>query len=297
MTDTPPSDEPQAQADKPQAEPPASPAADPPTVVMPPVGPPPAGPVPPPPFTPGPPPPLRQPLSGRTWLILLTSIAAVLALLGGGGYLVNRTLDDRNTDGSAEPDSGGDFAGGAEADGGFEFGDTESIAVTPTAALPTCTTYPPAVDSAGRQHSYEAPNAIDGDLTTAWRCSGTQGQRLSMSFVCGVHLTAVGIDPGYDKVDVDGSDRFTQNRKVTRVTWTFDDGTSVEQQLRPERGIQTMPVDTTTRTATMTVTATVDGQPVTNKAGVTAAPFNDVTSVSEVRFTSRPADGGDPCAK
>lgn len=294
MTDTPPSDEPQAKADEAPAEPPASPAGDLPTVALPTVPAPLAGPLPPPPFAPGPPPPLRQPLSGRTWLIVLTSIAAVLALLGGGGYLLNRTLDDRNTDGSAEPDSGGDVAGAAE---GSDLGGTDSIAVTPTAALPTCTTYPPAVDSAGRRHSYEAPNAIDGDLTTAWRCSGTQGQRLSVSFVCGVHLTSVGIDPGYDKVDVDGSDRFTQNRKITRVTWTFDDGSSVEQQLRPERGIQTMPVDTTTRTATMTVTATVDGQPVTNKAGVTAAPFNDVTSVSEVRFASRPADGGDPCAK
>ncbi|MFC4602244.1 NADase-type glycan-binding domain-containing protein [Rhodococcus kronopolitis] len=243
-----------------------------------------------------PPPPPRQPLSGRTWLTLLAAVVAVAALLGGG-YLLNRSLDDRATAGSAEPDSGGDLGGDFAADGGFDFGDAGAIAVTPTAALPTCAGYPPAVDSAGRQHSYEAPNAIDGDLTTAWRCAGTQGQRLSMSFVCGVHLTSVGVDPGYDKVDADGSDRFAQNRKVTRVVWTFDDGSSVEQQLRPERGIQTMPVETTTRTATMTVAETVDGQPVTSRDGKAGAPFNDVTSVSEVRFAALSADGTDPCAQ
>ncbi|MGW0045251.1 NADase-type glycan-binding domain-containing protein [Rhodococcus sp. NPDC003348] len=255
------------------------------------------------PPNPLPPEPPRPPLSVRGWLAVAAAAAAVLALLAGGGYLLNRTLGDDETSvtGSAAPaaDDNGDLGGGDFATGDdFDFGaDTDTVAVAPTAVLPTCTPLPPAVDSAGRTHAYEAPNAIDGDVTTAWRCKGTQGQTLAISFPCSVHLATVGIDPGHDKTDPDGSDRFAQNRKVTRVKWTFDDGSSVEQQVEPRRGIQTMPVDTTARTATLTVLATVDGQPVTNRAGERSAPFNDVTSISEIRFTARAGDGGDGCVR
>lgn len=254
----------------------------------------------PPPSNPEPP---RPPLSARGWLAVATAAAAVVALLAGGGYLLNRTLTQADsTAGSAEPESGapvdGDAAG--EPDGsdlGAGAATADIVAVAPTAVLPTCTPVPPAVDSTGRTHAYEATNAIDGDVTTAWRCTGTQGQVLAVSFPCSVHLATVGVDPGHDKTDPDGSDRFAQNRKVTRVKWTFDDGSTVEQQLEPRRGIQTTPVDTTARTATLTVLATVDGQPVTNRAGEPAAPFNDITSISEVRFTARAGDGGDGCVR
>lgn len=252
----------------------------------------------------GPPEAPRPPLSVRGWIVVLAATAAVLTVLAGGGYLLNRALaDDAATvAGSAEPadeqgesDFGGDFGGDAE---GFDFGeDTGSVAIVPTAVLPTCTPVPPAIDSTGRSHAYEAQNAIDGDVSTAWRCTGTTGQTLAVSFPCTAALTTVGLDPGHDKTDPDGSDRFAQNRKVTKVKWTFDDGSTVEQQLEPRRGIQTMPVDTTARTATLTVLETIAGQPVTNRAGQPSAPFNDVTSISEVRFTARAGDGGDGCAR
>ncbi|WP_137874886.1 hypothetical protein [Rhodococcus sp. Q] len=247
--------------------------------------------------------PPQAPLSGRGWLVVLTSIAAVLVVLAGGGYLLNRALsDDSSVAGSAAPateEDGGEFGGGAgSGDLGGDMGAAgETVAVTPTAVLPTCTPVPPAIDSTGRSHTYEAPNAIDGDVSSAWRCTGTRGQTLAVSFPCTVALATVGIDPGHDKTDPDGSDRFAQNRKVTRVKWTFDDGTTVEQQLEPRRGIQTTPVDHRARTATLTVVDTVDGQPVTNRAGQTSAPFNDVTSISEVRFTALAGDGGDGCVR
>lgn len=243
----------------------------------------------------------KPPLSALGWLTVSIAVIAVLALLGGGGYLLNRTLneDTSTVAGSAEAAEadlgGGDFGGadGFDLDGNGFDGDT--VAVTPTAVLPTCATLPPSVDSTGRPFAYEAQNAVDGDVSTAWRCTGTRGQTLAVSFPCAVHLATVGIDPGHDKTDPDGSDRFAQNRKVTRVKWTFDDGTTVEQQVEPRRGIQEMPVDQTARTATLTVLDTVDGQPVANRAGQQSAPFNDVTSISEIRFTARPGAGGDGC--
>lgn len=247
----------------------------------------------------GPPEPSRPPLSVAGWIVVLTAIAAVLALLVGGGYLLNRALaDDPGTvAGSATPAEDQDDLSGGDGDGADLGDDVETVAVTPTAVLPTCTPQPPAIDSTGRPHAYEATNAVDGDVTTAWRCTGTQGQTLAVSFPCSVHLATVGLDPGHDKTDPDGSDRFAQNRKVTRVKWTFDDGTTVEQQVRPQRGIQTLDVDTAARTATLTVLETIDGQPVTNRAGQTSAPFNDVTSISEVRFTAVAGEGGDGCVR
>ncbi|MFE3291953.1 NADase-type glycan-binding domain-containing protein [Rhodococcus sp. NPDC059234] len=259
----------------------------------------------PPPTTPAPPaasqsspPPYRPPLSVRGWLAVLAAVAIVVALLGGGGYLLNRALTQDNSTtvaGSATAESDGSDGSSDTTTGST--GPTNTMPVTPTGVVAACATYPPAVDSAGRPHTYEAPNATDGDLTTAWRCRGTQGQSLSISFVCAQQLATVGIDPGHDKTDADGSDRFAQNRKITRVTWTFDDGSTVEQELKPERGIQTLEVDKTSRTAKLTVVSTVDGQPITNRTGEQFAPFNDVTSVSEVRFTARAGDGGDGCAK
>ncbi|MFD4179718.1 NADase-type glycan-binding domain-containing protein [Rhodococcus sp. NPDC058514] len=270
---------------------------------------PPPPPPPPPPAqplfdAPAPPAPGRGPLSWKGWLGIGAAVTAAVVLLAGGGFLLNSSLA-RDTDGQAtaadsEPNDSNDFGGGDFGGGDFggegEFGDV-AAAITPTGAVPTCVAYPPAVDSTGRKISYEAPNATDGDLTTAWRCAGTNGQVLSVSFACKLDLTSVGIDPGYDKKDVDGSDRFVQNRKVTKVTWAFDDGTSVTQEVRPERGIQTLEVDKAAKTVTLTINETVDGQPVKNAAGQESAPFNDVTSVSEVRFNGRADAGADPCVK
>ncbi|WP_156042323.1 NADase-type glycan-binding domain-containing protein [Rhodococcus sp. UNC363MFTsu5.1] len=240
--------------------------------------------------------PGRGPLSWKGWLGIIAAVTAAVVLLAGGGFLLNWTLA-RDTDGEATADEGVTVgialgAGGDDADGGGN-----RTPITPTGAVPTCAAYPPAVDSTGRKNSYEAPNATDGDVTTAWRCGGTKGQVLSVSFACKLDLTSVGIDPGYDKKDVDGSDRFAQNRKVTKVTWAFDDGTSVAQEVRPERGIQALEVDKAAKTVTMTINETVEGQPVKNAAGQESAPFNDVTSVSEVRFTGRADAGSDPCVK
>jgi hypothetical protein len=266
---------------------------------------PPPPPPPPPPAQPffdapnGPAPaPGRGPLSWKGWLGIIAAVTAAVVLLAGGGLLLNRTLAlDTNGEATAaesEPYDSADFGGGDFDDGAFG---TDGTAITPTGAVPTCAAYPPAVDSTGRKNSYEAPNATDGDVTTAWRCAGTKGQVLSVSFACKLDLTTVGIDPGYDKKDVDGSDRFVQNRKVTKVTWAFDDGTSVVQEVRPERGIQALDVDKAAKTVTLTINETVDGQPIKNAAGQESAPFNDVTSVSEVRFTGRADAGADPCVE
>lgn len=240
--------------------------------------------------------PPRPPLSTGGWLAVLAGFVVGVVVLAGGGYLINRSLTDANSSTASGTSAA---AAGTAANPDPAAADPtvpgDTVTVAPTAVLPTCATLPPAIDSTGRPHAYEATNAIDGDVSTAWRCQGTRGQTLAVSFPCAVQLASVGLDPGHDKTDPDGADRFAQNRKVTRVKWTFDDGTVVEQQVAPQHGIQSMPVDVTAHTATLTVLDSVDGQPVANRAGEESAPFNDVTSISEVRFTARAGAGGDGC--
>ena len=76
--------------------------------------------------------------------------------------------------------------------------------------------------------TYEAGKAIDGVPDTAWRCDGSGvGQQLQVSFPGRVALTSIGMVPGYAKTDpYDGTDRYTQNRRISAVQYTFDDGSS-----------------------------------------------------------------------
>jgi hypothetical protein len=106
---------------------------------------------------------------------------------------------------------------------------------------------PSSVDAAGNPTRYPASNAFDGDLTTAWRCSGDGvGERLQLNLSDTVRVGELGIVPGYAKTDPrNGIDRYAENNRLTKVRWTFADGTSVVQELdgSPDnRAMQTIAV-------------------------------------------------------
>ena len=73
----------------------------------------------------------------------------------------------------------------------------------------------------------------DGDLTTAWRCNGDGvGQKMQLNLSDTVRIGELGIVPGYAKTDPrSGADRYAQNNRLTKVRWSFPDGTSVVQKL------------------------------------------------------------------
>jgi hypothetical protein len=110
-------------------------------------------------------------------------------------------------------------------------------------------TAPGNVDGAGNQTSYEAGNLLDDDPATAWRVEGNgRGVTITLTLPVPAHLTEVGLIPGYAKIDpASGTDRFTQERRISRVRWRFDDQTSVTQELvdAPELQRTTVDVDTT----------------------------------------------------
>jgi hypothetical protein len=69
-------------------------------------------------------------------------------------------------------------------------------------------------------------------------------------------VTAVGLIPGYDKIDAKtGAGRFSQNRRISRVSSTFDDGKVIEQSLIDDRSLQSMTVAATTTTIRLRVLA------------------------------------------
>lgn len=136
----------------------------------------------------------------------------------------------------------------------------------------------PQSDSCGRLVSYEPANAVDGNLSTAWRVAGNgTGDTLQLTLPAPAHLTEVGLVPGYAKVDLcSGFDRFPQLRRITTVTWRFDGGVSVAQTFKDRAEVQSLPVDVVTSTIVIEIT------------GVTPSPVLDATAISEVRLVGVP---------
>lgn len=277
---------------------------------------PPPGSWPPPPAWPRPEP---APGPGRRRVVVIAlSIAVLLVAAGAAGYLLLRpaapaaaTVTDpvtsvattRATD-QTGPLGGGSAvttpaspAGGPVPGGSGPAGPTapatrstpSSTGTTPyvpvtTGATADCSA-PDGVDAANVTQTYEPAKAFDGKKETAWRCSGdAAGKTIVITFAAPVQLTSVGLIPGYDKIDqTDASDRFVQSRKILRVKWTFDDGSSVESTPNGQRGMQTKPVSVRTRTVRMTIEQTAPGSTITNNKGESLAAL-DTTAVSEIAF-------------
>jgi hypothetical protein len=248
----------------------------------------------PPPVTP---PPERPPATKQSyawaWILVLLLVAAGIV-----GYLVLAGGDDGD---DAEPEA--------------TTVPSTTVATTteaPTTTAPTTTTTPPTtttevvidpnqvatleltgasatataadgLDANGDPISYGVANTVDGDPETTWRVEGDGiGESLSYQFAVGpVYVTEVGLIPGYAKVDpADGTDRFTEERRVRRVTWTFDDGATLVQTFADIRDLQALPVP---NVLTTTVRVTIEE--------TTAHGGRDFAAVSEVRVRGIPAGG------
>lgn len=117
-------------------------------------------------------------------------------------------------------------------------------------------------DSCGAPTSYEPDLAFDDVRETAWMMPGDGvGAALTIQLAEPSVVSEVGLVPGYDKVDpCTGTDRFEEMRRVTAVRWTFDDGTSIVQNLDPTRVEQTTSMDlpVVSSRITMTIVSTTE---------------------------------------
>ena len=109
---------------------------------------------------------------------------------------------------------------------------------------------------------------------------GRRKRRRGRAHLRGTTITKLGLINGYAKTDPSsGEDRYGQERRITAVSWTFDDGTSVAQPLSAgDPGVQLLTLPQPKRTQTVRLHIdTVTGY---------TKPFN-YTAISEIQV-----DGG-----
>lgn len=103
-------------------------------------------------------------------------------------------------------------------------------------------TAPASTDLAGNPVTFGSGNLVDGNTQTAWRVAGdASGRSITISFDAPVTLTSVGLVNGYAK-SYQGYNGYRLNRRITAVRWTFEDGTSLTQQLRQRPTMQSIAV-------------------------------------------------------
>ncbi|TYL46156.1 hypothetical protein FXB39_14650 [Nocardioides sp. BGMRC 2183] len=214
-----------------------------------------------------------RPRRGWLWPALLGSLA-LLVIVASALTVLWITNDD-----PAAPDPAGDQAGttdeGRSVDAGSSptediTGEVSSVEVPGTAG-----------DSedarTGETVTFDAENLTDDDATTAWRIAGdATGADLVIDFAGPVELREIGLINGYAK-SYPGYDGYRVNRRVLSVTWTFDDGTSVEQELSEQDTMQMIPIDAV---STEQVVLTLD-----EVSAPGAGPSGkDFTAISDLRF-------------
>jgi hypothetical protein len=197
--------------------------------------------------------------------------ALVLVALGIGAWLLLRGGPPSDRDGSGSSDRSA--SGPAEG---------ANVAATATASAPI--TRPPGVDTQGNRTSYDASNMLDGDPTTSWQMPG-DGTDTVLTFTLAdrTHLTRVGLVNGYAKTGEQGGasvDWYAGNRRVLEVEWLFDDGSSVKQDLRQTKELQTVDVDVTAKTVRLRL--------VEVSAPGKGPAARNMTPVSEVGLTGTP---------
>jgi hypothetical protein len=257
----------------PVQEPLAAPLSPPPSSA-PPSSAPPSSPPPPPPVAPAeatavrlpsiPVLPPRRHGSPAVWLALGALVIGALVL---GGWLLLRG------GGGSSPEAHGSGSGTSAGAAG------EDVASTATASAPV--TRAPGRDTAGNETSYEPSNMLDGDASTAWEMPGDgTGKTLTFELAKSTHLTEVGLINGYAKTGEQAGkkvDWYAGNRRILQVEWSFDDGTTVKQDLSDTTHLQRTDVDVTTKTVRLRL--------VKVSAPGKGAAARDMTPISEVDLT------------
>lgn len=191
-----------------------------------------------------------EPADRRPWLVPAILAGLVAALLLGAylaGLVFSSSVDETDLEaeepngvviGDGEPGSGsgnaGDNGGGNGQSSGEDAyqGRVETVPIN--AAEASCIA-PASVDAAGNEVTYEPALSHDGDLTTAWRCPGSgTGETITFQLSRELQVAELGLVPGYAKTDPrNGADRYAENNRLTKVRWTFPNGTTIEQELDP----------------------------------------------------------------
>jgi uncharacterized RDD family membrane protein YckC len=169
---------------------------------------------------------------------IATAIVAV-GVVGSVGAFASAgdpTFDsapDSTVDSSSDSQFGSTGSGwnGGQSTSAVDPSNSRQVAVG--ASVPA--TAPGGMDASGSPTSYGAENLLDDEATTTWRMPGDgSAHEIVISLDGPRTITSVGLIPGYAKVDPsNGIDRFTQERRIVRVTWIFPSGFTYVQAFDP----------------------------------------------------------------
>ena len=219
-------------------------------------------------------------IAGGVLLVSVLVLAAVLVTRSGSDGA--STAADGDAASSTDGDAGdGDDAGSSSSDAGDD-GDDGTSGSDADPSDPAPTTQPAVVEiltpvrvtptntrdavelRCGGTADYGAWNLFDSDPNTGWGASAADGagESVTVDFGRSVHLARVGITPGFTKFGPRADqgcasvNAFPFNRFVAEVRWSFDGGPPITQTFQPRGSMQTVPVDVTTGTLTMTILRT-----------------------------------------
>jgi hypothetical protein len=134
---------------------------------------------------------------------------------------------------------------------------------------------------------YEGRNMLDGVAQTCWRMPGDgTGSEIALQLPGPTTISSVGLVNGYAKIARDASGRrldwYHGNRRLLRIEWVFDDGTTVRQSLDDTRRMQSVDVDPVT-TQTVRLRLVEVSRPGSGPAA------RDNTAISDVSLIGAPA--------
>ncbi|GAA1448990.1 hypothetical protein GCM10009641_78220 [Mycobacterium cookii] len=225
-----------------------------------------------------------DPVRGWAWAVWVAFAVALMVL----AVVLIRVFGTDGDATAADPETGASSAttpaeedpSGSASDVPRGIGKRLDLADSATFKVPA--TAPATTDLDGTLVAYEASQMADGNPATAWRTAGdATGQQVVITLAEPGVINRVGLINGYAK-QVAGVDWYPNNRRILSVTWTFDDGTEVEQTFAERPAMQRMKVPPV-ETSTLTVTITSVTPPGSGNLG------RDYTAISEVTVIGRRA--------
>jgi hypothetical protein len=233
---------------------------------------------------------------GSGWLVWVVAAAmlVVVALVGATLLLANSDDSERADDpastgsggsGGSDPDEPQQSEPAEDSDESDEppSGDPADVASAATAQVPA--TGAPGTDVDGDRISYEADQMLDGDSSTCWRMTGDgTGREIVLTLAEPTTVTELGLINGYAKTAQDAKGRkldwYAGNRRVLAVEWVLDDGTTIPQDLRETRDLQTVELDPV-ETSTVVLRLVEVSGPGNGRAA------RDNTAISEISVVGR----------
>jgi len=195
---------------------------------------------------PGPAP--RRHASDRSWVLpIVLLVLAMLAAATAGVWLATR--DSGGADdvtGETTPPAPTSTEPSGPTDETTPRADGQSD-LAPLAEVEGPEPVPPGLDLANNRVTYPATNMLDDNPESAYRIPGNATSSvITFRLPETSTITEVGLVNGYAKTDTRNGntiDWYDRNRRILRVEWRFDDGTSVVQDLDSTREMQLLEID------------------------------------------------------